>query len=194
MEKAVAKDLSEEHLHAAFRQQFHVGAVFLQRRNIRHRNAVNTLHHHHPFTTIVRVNFRDVEHRAVFKIAPKLNGVGRFPQQIQFINQGLFVLAHHFGWAQTATIRQQTRHPASQTVDKFQIRFNDRQNIRADNFNHHLFTIRFQSRGMNLGDRSRSQRLDFKIVKPRFYRQAAHCSFNLLLRQLAIKRSDFVLQ
>ncbi|MGQ7115314.1 AarF/UbiB family protein, partial [Escherichia sp. TWPC-MK] len=25
-----------------------------------------------------------------------------------FINQCLFVLAHHFGWAQTATIRQQT--------------------------------------------------------------------------------------
>ncbi len=54
MEKAVAKDLSEEHLHAAFRQQFHVGAVFLQRRNIRHRNAVNALHHHHPFTTVMR--------------------------------------------------------------------------------------------------------------------------------------------
>ncbi|XPE67825.1 hypothetical protein ACNKHP_14060 [Shigella boydii] len=45
---------------------------------------------------------------------------------------------------------------------------------------------------MNLGDRNRSQRLDFKIVKRRFSLvKLPHRSFNLLLRQSAIKRRDF---
>ncbi|XNM77099.1 hypothetical protein ACLK19_25875 [Escherichia coli] len=63
------------------------------------------------------------------------------------------------GWRRQATIRQQTQHPASQTVDKFQIRFNNRQNIRADDLITTSFPFDFNHAGMNLGDQAEASGL-----------------------------------
>ena len=48
-----------------------------------------------------------------------------------------------------ASVREQTRNPARQTIDKLHVRFDDRQNIRADNFDNDFFAILFQTRGMH---------------------------------------------
>ncbi|MNE07950.1 hypothetical protein D3C80_1005910 [compost metagenome] len=76
MEKAVAENLGEEDLHATFGQQFHVRSLIFQRHDIRHGNAVNTLHHHHILAAIVRIHFRHIQHWAVFKVTTQLDGVG----------------------------------------------------------------------------------------------------------------------
>ncbi len=47
---------------------------------------------------------------------------------------------------------------------------------------------------MNLSNRGRSQRLDVKIIKPGLNREIAHRLFDLLFRQLAFERGDFILQ
>ncbi|SUX76565.1 Uncharacterised protein [Citrobacter freundii] len=57
-------------------------------------------HHHHVLAAIVRVNFRDVQHWAVFKITSQLNRVRRLAQQIQLINQRFFIFTDHFCWSQ----------------------------------------------------------------------------------------------
>ena len=54
--KLSQKHLGEEDLHAAFRQQLHIGAVGLQRRYVGHRDAVDALHHQHLFTAVIRVH------------------------------------------------------------------------------------------------------------------------------------------
>ena len=155
MEKAVAEHLGEEDLHTPLRQQLHIGSLSLERLHVGHRNAVDALHHHHAFAAVIGVHFRHIQHRAVFEITPQLNGVGGFPQQVQLVQQRFFILTNHLLRAQTSAVRQQSRHPARQAVDELHVRFNDRQNIRTDNLDHHLFAVLFQTRGMHLGDRRR---------------------------------------
>lgn len=121
----------------------------LQRLHIGHRDTVNALHYHHAFAAVVGVHLRHVQHRAVFEITPQLNSVGGFPQQVQLIQQRFFIFTNYLLRAQTTTVRQQTRYPARQAVDELHVRFNDRQNIRADNLDHHLFAILLQTRGMH---------------------------------------------
>ena len=152
MKEAVAEHLGKEDLHAPLRQQLHVGPLGLQRLHVGHRDTVDALHHHHAFAAVVGVHLRHVQHRTIFEITPQLNGVGGFPQQVQLVQQRFFIFANHLLRAQTAAVRQQTRYPASQAVDELHVRFNDRQNIRADNLDHHLFAILFQTCGMHLGD------------------------------------------
>ena len=82
MEKAVAEHLGEEDLHATLGQQLHVRSLLLQGHHIRNRNTVDTLHHHHVLAAVVRIDFRDIKHRAVFKVATQLNSVCRFAQQV----------------------------------------------------------------------------------------------------------------
>ena len=105
MEEAVAENLSKEDLHAALSQQLHVGPLRFQRGDVGNRDPVNPLHHHHAFTAVVRVNFRDIKHRAIFKVAPQLNSVSRFTQQVELIQQRFFVFTHHFLRAQATTVR-----------------------------------------------------------------------------------------
>ena len=112
VEETVAEHLSEEHLHTALGQQLHIDAVLLQRGNIGDRNAVNALHHQHGLAAVVGEHFRYVQHTALVEIAAQLNRIGGFTQQIEFINQRFLVVAHHFHRTQTATVRQQTWHPA----------------------------------------------------------------------------------
>ncbi|MNC64965.1 hypothetical protein D3C75_1152060 [compost metagenome] len=78
MEETVAENLSEEHLHATFCQQFHVSALLVKHGNVRNGNAVDALHHHHVLTTIVREHFRHIQHWAVFKIPTQLDSIRRF--------------------------------------------------------------------------------------------------------------------
>ncbi len=78
MEEAVAEDLGEEDLHATFCQQLHINAMTLQRGYVWNRNAVDALHHHHGFAAVIGIDFRHIEHAAIFKIPAQLNGVGRF--------------------------------------------------------------------------------------------------------------------
>ncbi|MNG66468.1 hypothetical protein D3C79_247570 [compost metagenome] len=96
MEEAIAEHLGKEHLNPAFGQQFHVGALLFQRWNIRNRNSVDALHDQHAFAAVIGVNLRHIQHRATVEIASQLDGVGRFTQQVQLVQQGLFIFAHHF--------------------------------------------------------------------------------------------------
>ena len=120
----------------------------LQRLHIGHRDTVNALHYHHAFAAVVGVHLRHVQHRAVFEITPQLNSVGGFPQQVQLIQQ-------RFSYSRTTSCGRRRRPSGSRrgtqraAVDELHVRFNDRQNIRADNLDHHLFAILFQTRGMH---------------------------------------------
>ena len=75
MEEAVAENLGKEDLYATLSQQLHVSPLRFQRGDVGHRDPVNPLHHHHAFAAVVRVNFRDIEHRALFEVAAKLDSV-----------------------------------------------------------------------------------------------------------------------
>ena len=194
MEEAVAENLSKEDLHATLGQQLHVGALFFQRRHVRDRNTVDTFHHHHVLTAIVRIDFRNIQHRAVFKVSTQLNGVRRFTQQVKLVNQRFFVFPNHFQRTQTATIRQQTRHPASQAINQLHVCFDNRQDIRTNHFDDHLFAIFLQARGVNLRNRGRGQGLNIEIIKPGLDGDIAHRFFDLFLRSLSVKRSNAVLQ
>ena len=105
MEEAVTENLGEKYLHTTLGQQFHVCALLMQSRNIRNRNTVDTLHDQHIFTAEIRINLRHIEHRAVFKITPQLNGISRFALQIQLIQQCFFILADDLFRPQTSAVR-----------------------------------------------------------------------------------------
>ncbi len=193
MEEAVAEHLRKEDLHAALGQQLHVDAVLLQRRHVGDGNAVDALHHQHGFATVVGIDLRHVQHRAIFKVTAQLNGVGRFAQQIQLVDQRFLVVAHHLHGTQTAPVRQQARHPARQAIDELHIRFDHRQDVRADHLDHHLLAGGFQGGGMHLRDRRRRQRFDIEIIEPGFYRTADRF-FNLLFSLYAVEGRDAILQ
>ncbi|MNS32044.1 hypothetical protein D3C72_641150 [compost metagenome] len=76
VEETVAEHLGEKYLHPAFSQQFHVGTLLFQRHHIRNGNTVDALHDHHVLTAVVGIDFRYVQHRAVFKVTAQLDGVG----------------------------------------------------------------------------------------------------------------------
>ena len=143
MEKAVAEYLRKEHLYAALCQQLHVGILLFQRLDIGYGNTVDALHHQHIDTTVVRIHFRDIQHRAIFEVTPQLDGISRFTQQVQFVEQRFFVVAYHFQRTQTTSIRQQARHPARQAVDKLHICLDDRQDVRANDLDDHFPAVLF---------------------------------------------------
>ena len=78
MEKAITENLGEKHLHATFCQQFHISAVSFQCLNIRNLNPVNPLHHNQIAIAKIVIHFRNIQHRAIFKIAPQLNRICHF--------------------------------------------------------------------------------------------------------------------
>ncbi|MNT85944.1 hypothetical protein D3C72_2261730 [compost metagenome] len=61
VEEAVTEHLGEEDLNPALRQQFHVGAVGLQRGYVGDRNAVDALHHQYLLAAVIRVDLGHIE-------------------------------------------------------------------------------------------------------------------------------------
>ena len=177
MEEAVAKHLGEENFHATFGQQFHVGALVGQGRQVSHRDAVDALHHQHLMAAQVPVHLRHVEQWRAVEVAPQLAGVGRLTQQVEFVVDGFLVVADHLNRAQATGIGGSLFSDAGDQEQPGQILTDDWLEARAHHLDHHLFAG-LELRGMHLCHRSRGQRLAVETGE-----QLAHRGAQLALDQ-----------
>src|SRR5690606_24842128 len=192
MEETVTEYLGEEHLHAALGQLLHVGALCLQRIDIGHRNADDSLHDQYLVPAPVPVDLRNVQYLRVLEVAPQQGSVGGLAIEVQLVEDRLFVIAHHFHRAQPAAFPGYPLQRAGGQVQPLDILMDDVFDARAHHLHHH-FTAIVQAGGMHLCYRGRRQRCLGKLGEGVFYGDA-----QLLLdppaRQFGRERWNLVLQ
>ncbi len=158
MEEAVAEDLGEENLHAAFGELLHVGALFGQPGHVGDRHAVDALHHQYLRAAVIPVDLRHVEQRRILEVAPELAGVGGLAQQVEFVVDGLGVVLDHLHQVQAAGIDRRTLGGLGQQEQPGQVLADDRLEIGPHHLDHH-FLAAAQLRRMHLSHRRGGQRL-----------------------------------
>ncbi len=164
MEKTVAEDLGEEQLDTALGQLLHVGALIGEGRQIGHLHTVNALHDQHLRPAPVPIDLRHVQHGRAFEVAAQLAGVGRFAQQVEFVVNGFFVIGDHVHRVQQSRVSGYPLGDLRQNEQPRKVRTDDRLQARPHHFDYHFFAC-FQTRGVDLSDRSRSQRGDVEAAE-----------------------------
>ncbi|RMS05948.1 hypothetical protein ALP75_204957 [Pseudomonas syringae pv. actinidiae] len=192
MEKAVAKDLREEDLHAALGEHLHVGALIGQPGHVGDLQAVDALHDQHLRTAPVPVDLWHVKQVGAFEVAAQLAGVGRFAQQVQLVVDGFFVVHHHLHRVQQARIGRYALGHAGKDEQPGKVLADDRFEPWAYYFHHDFFTG-LEARGMHLSHRGRGQ---WCFVKPAEHiaDTCAQLFFDQLDRHLLVERRHAVLQ
>ena len=156
MEKVIPKHLGEKYLHATIRQYLQIHAFTLKPGHIAYRDAAYFLHHHRILAGVVPIDFGDVKHLGILKMTTDFRGIGGFPHQVQFVDNGFLELCHHFDRAQPTGIRQKTAGQLRQFIQQGKIRSNTLFDAGPQHLDHHLFTG-MQTGSMDLGDGGRSQ-------------------------------------
>ena len=121
-----------------------------------------------------------------------MTGVGGLADQIQFIENGLFILAHHFDRPQPTPLPPIALRQVGDDVQQFHIAADGFFDTGPHHLDHHLPTV-VQTGGMHLGNRSGSQWLKTEFFEKRFQRLAIGF-FDDGSRLLAGKRRHSILQ
>ncbi len=103
------------------------------------------------------MDLRHVQQRGAREIALQLRRIAGLAHQIEFIGDGLAVLAHHFDGAHGPRLDPVFVGEFRQRVEHFQVKIDDLAHAGAQHLDHHLIAV-LQGGRMHLRDRSRGQR------------------------------------
>ncbi len=142
VEEVVAEHLREEDLHAVFRQAPEVRAARPQRRQVADRHAMDALHHHDIGAAQVPVHLGHVQQRRAGEIALELRSVGGLAHQVELIEHGLAVLAHHLDGPQPARLRPPALRQLRHGVHHFEVASDLRAHAGAQHLDHHFAPVR----------------------------------------------------
>ena len=107
----------------------------------------------------------------MLEIGAQARGAGRFQQQVEFVVDGLFIIAHDFDDAQAPAGGEIAVEQGGDAPQQMGVLRDGLGDARADHFDHDFFAA-VQHRRMHLRDRGRGQRLGFKFGEDLAGRQA----------------------
>lgn len=151
MEEVVSKDLGEEDLDAAFGQNLEIDAATLEGFPVTDGNARNAFHDHDVPARLGPIYSGNVEVVGILEIAPQLGGGGAFPQEVEFVQDGLFVFGDHLSRTQPASGAPIALGKFGEGIEQTDIALDDAPDVGTKDLDDHLPTIR-EARGMDLGN------------------------------------------
>ena len=151
VKETIAEYLGKKNLHPTFRQLLQIHPAPPQFGDIAHGDTVDPLHHQHLAAGFRPEHLGYVQDRRVLEIAPQLTGVGGLADQIQLIENGLFVLGHHLDRPQPTPLSPIALRQAGDDVQQFHIAANGLFDAGPHHLDHHLPTA-VQAGGMHLGN------------------------------------------
>ncbi len=192
VKEVVLERLGEEDLHPPFRKPLQFDAGRLDGLDIGNGDPGDTFHHQDVAPDVWPVNLGDVDQRRVFEIAPQQGSVGSFPQHVQLIEDGFFVLLHHLHRSQPFPLRPVALHHAGQDIHQLQVPADDLFDVGADHLDHHLAAV-VEGGSMDLGYGGRGE--GGFLETPKYLGNGlAVCLFDDLPRLFAGEGRDVVLQ
>ncbi len=126
------------------------------------RHAVDALHDHDVGAAQLPVHLRHVQQRRAGEIALQLRGVGRLAHQVELVEDGLVVFAHHLDRPQAPRLAASSAPRAGQRVQHLEVARDQLAHARAQHLDDDLAAVE-QPRHVHLRDRGRGQRLSSKL-------------------------------
>ena len=157
VEEVVPQHLREEDRHAVFREALDVGAAPAQLVHVADDDAVDAFHHHHFRAAVVPVHLRHVEQVGTGEIALQLRGVRRLAHQVELVDHGLLVLAHHLDRPQPVALARVVAREAGQHVHHLEVALDPLAHAGAHDLGHDVLAGA-QPGDVHLRDRRRRER------------------------------------
>ena len=121
VEKIVDEYLREERFDAAFGKQLHIRAGRDELTGVGDRYAVDPFEDEHVFARMVPIHPRYIQQWRFGEVAAELCRIGAFVDQIQFVQDRIFIILRDFDEMQAPRINRNTFEQPRDGVQKLQI-------------------------------------------------------------------------